>query len=64
MKGAEQPVMPYRDANTYRTTCSGMAEHWGACASKANRTCSKGYEIVDKTADTNGVIREMIFSCK
>lgn len=64
MKGAEQPVMQYRDVNTYRTTCSGMAENWANCNDKANRTCSKGYVIVEKNADSNGVIRELIFTCK
>lgn len=64
MKGAEQPVMQYRDINTFRTTCSGTVEHWGNCSDKANRTCSKGYVIVEKNADSNGVIRELIFSCK
>jgi len=64
MKGAEQPVMQYRDVNTYRTTCSGTAEHWGSCNHKANKTCSNGYVIVEKNADSNGVIRELIFSCK
>lgn len=64
MKTAEQPVKPYRDANTYRTTCSGAVEHWGSCNQKANRTCSKGYLIVEKITDSNGVHRELIFSCK
>lgn len=63
-KGAEQPVMQYRDINTYRTTCSGSVEHWGSCNHKANKTCSNGYVIVEKNADSNGVIRELIFSCR
>lgn len=63
-KGAEQPVMQYRDANTYRTTCSGMAESWANCSQKANRTCTKGYDIVEKKADSNGIHRELIFTCK
>jgi hypothetical protein len=64
MKGAEQPVMQYRDANTFRTTCSGTVEHWGSCNDKANKTCSNGYVVVEKNADSNGVMRELIFSCK
>jgi len=64
MKGAEQPVMQYRDANTFRTTCSGAVEHWGSCNLKANRTCSNGYVIIEKIADANAVHRELIFSCK
>jgi len=64
MRGDEQPVMQYRDANTYRTTCSGAVEHWGSCNQKANRTCSNGYVIVEKISDANAVHRELIFSCK
>jgi hypothetical protein len=64
VKGDEQPVMQYRDANTYRTTCSGAVEHWGSCNQKANRTCTNGYIIVEKIADANAVHRELIFSCK
>lgn len=64
MKGAEQPVTQYRDAKTYRTTCSGVAEDWGSCARKANRTCPNGYQIEEKVQDSNGAIRTMIFSCK
>lgn len=64
MKGAEQPVTQYRDVNTFRTTCSGSAENWSNCNQKANRTCSNGYNIVEKYADSNGVVRELIFRCK
>lgn len=64
MKGAEQPVTQYRDVNTFRTTCSGVAEDWGSCARKARRTCPNGYQIEDKFQDSNGAIRSMIFSCK
>lgn len=63
-RGEEQPVMQYRDVNTFRTTCSGAAEHWGNCNQKANRTCSNGYVIVEKITDANAVHRELIFSCK
>lgn len=64
MKGAEQPVTQYRDAKTFRTTCSGAAEDWGSCARKANRTCSNGYQIEEKIQEGQGAIRTMIFSCK
>ena len=60
----EQPVVQYRDAKTYKTTCSGMAEDWGSCFRKAKRTCSNSYEVIDKKQESNGIIREMIFSCK
>lgn len=62
-KGAEQPVMQYRDINTYKTTCSGAAEDWGSCARKAKRTCPNGYDIVEKIQDGYGAIRGLIFSC-
>ncbi len=60
----EQPVVQYRDAKTFKTTCSGLAEDWGSCHRKAKRTCSNGYEVTDKTAESNGIVREMIFTCK
>lgn len=63
MKGAEQPVIHYRDANTFKTTCSGSAEDWGSCARKAKRTCPDGYQIEEKIQDNNGAIRTMIFTC-
>lgn len=64
MKGAEQPVLQYRDAKTFKTTCSGAVEDWGSCARKASRTCSNGYQIEEKTQDSYGAIRTMIFTCK
>jgi hypothetical protein len=60
----EQPVVPFRDAKTYKTTCSGMAEDWGSCNRKANRTCPKGYDVIEKQQDSNGIERSIIFSCK
>lgn len=60
----EQPVVPYRDAKTFKTTCSGLAEDWGSCHRKAKRTCSNGYEVTDKKQESNGILREMIFTCK
>ena len=63
MKGAEQPVTQYRDAKTFKTTCSGSAEDWGSCARKAKRTCPDGYQIEEKIQDNNGAIRTMIFTC-
>lgn len=59
----EQPVVPYKDAKTYKTTCSGMAEDWGSCYRKAKRTCANGYQVVEKEQDSNGIFRKMIFSC-
>lgn len=64
MKGAEQPVIQFRDAKTFKTTCSGMAEDWGSCHRKAKRTCPSGYEVTDRNNDSNGIVREMIFTCK
>lgn len=63
-KGNEQPVMQYRNTNSYKTTCNGIAEDWGSCNRKAMRTCPKGYAIEDKLQDSQGVSRTLIFSCK
>ncbi len=59
----EQPVTKFRDAKTYKTTCSGMVEDWGSCHRKAKRTCANGYEVTDRKQDGNGIVREMIFTC-
>lgn len=64
MKGDEQPVIQFRDAKTFKTTCNGVAEGWDSCFRKAKRTCSNGYEVIEKAGDTNGVMREIIFTCK
>lgn len=64
MQGAEQPVVQYRDTKTFKTTCGGAAEDWGSCYRKANRTCGIGYEVIDRSADSNGLVRQLIFSCK
>lgn len=64
MKGAEQPVIQYRDAKTFKTTCSGGAEDWGSCNRKAKRTCANGYQIEEEIQDSNGAMRTMIFTCK
>lgn len=63
-KGAEQPVVQYRDVKTFKTTCSGSVEDWGSCHRKAKRTCANGYEVTDRYNDSNGIVREMIFTCK
>jgi major membrane immunogen (membrane-anchored lipoprotein) len=60
----EQPVVPYGAAKNYKTTCSGLAEDWGSCHRKANKTCPNGYQVANQNADSNGVHREMLFSCK
>ena len=59
----EQPVVQFRDAKTFKTTCNGIAEDWGSCYRKAKRTCANGYEVSDKKQDGNGIVREMIFTC-
>jgi outer membrane lipopolysaccharide assembly protein LptE/RlpB len=64
LKGAEQPVMQFRDAKTFKTTCSGAVEDWGSCHRKANRTCANGYTVDEKKEDSYGLIRSMVFICK
>lgn len=64
MKGEEQPVVSFRDAKTFRTTCSGTVENWGSCYRKAKRTCENGYDITDKSNESNGIVRQIIFTCK
>jgi len=59
----EQPVQALAN-KTYKTTCSGLAEDWGSCHRKAKKTCPSGYLVADQNADSNGIHREMVFSCK
>lgn len=63
-KGVEQPVIQYRNTNSYKTTCNGIAEDWGSCNRKAMRTCPNGYAIDQKVQDSQGVNRTLEFSCK
>jgi hypothetical protein len=60
----EQPVVPFGAAKNYKTTCSGLAEDWGSCHRKAKKTCPSGYLVANQNADSNGVHREMVFSCQ
>lgn len=62
MNGQEQPVITKKDG-TYYTTCSGAVETWGSCYSKASKTCTKGYAILEKTENANGGFRTMTFKC-
>ncbi len=64
MKGAEQPVIQFRDTKTFKTTCGGAAEDWGSCHRKARRTCSDNYEIVETEQNATGTVRVLIFRCK
>ena len=64
MDGQEQPVvMRNAKEKIYYTTCSGIVENWGSCYNKGARSCSKGYEIIEKTENANGGFRTMTFKC-
>jgi len=63
-KGAQQPVrLIDSKQKTYFTTCSGSVEEWGTCNQKAMRTCTNGYEILNKTENSIGGRRELTFKC-
>ena len=65
MNPQEQPVNLIDEIKKiYLTTCSGMAETVGTCHSKAKRTCSKGYKVLDEITDSSGVHRQLRFQCK
>jgi hypothetical protein len=65
MNPQEQPVqMIDGKLNIYMTTCSGMAETIGTCHEKAQRTCKKGYEVLEEKLESSGVHREIRFQCK
>lgn len=65
ISGQEQPVLT-RNAKDgiYYTTCSGAVENFSTCNTKAMKTCTKGYTVVEKYQDSNGTIRSLTFKCK
>ena len=50
--------------NIYSTTCSVMAETLGSCHQKAQKTCDKGYRLLEEKIDASGVHRQIKFQCK
>ena len=65
MNAQEQPVhLIDGKTNTYMTTCSGMAETIGSCHQKAQKTCDKGYSVLEEKRDSSGVHRMIRFQCK
>jgi len=63
--GATQPVkLIDGKQNIYRTSCSGLAEAWPDCLSKAKATCTKGYYELDRVITPVGAKRELKFQCK
>jgi hypothetical protein len=63
--GAIQPV-EYKNGqdNILFTTCSGAVEDWGNCNSKAQNSCPKGYDVVERAESPVGGKRELTFRCK
>ncbi len=63
--GQDQPVSLIDGKNNiYMTTCSGMAETIGSCHQKAQKTCDKGYRLIEEKIDGSGVHRSIKFQCK
>jgi hypothetical protein len=61
----EQPIhLIDTKNNIYKTTCSGMAETIGTCYQKAQKTCAKGYSLIEEKVDSTGVHRAIKFQCK
>jgi hypothetical protein len=50
--------------NIYMTTCSGTAETIGSCYQKAQKTCDKGYKLIEEKIESTGVHRLIKFQCK
>jgi len=64
MNSQEQPVNLIDGKNNiYMTTCSGMAETIGSCHQKAQKTCDKGYQLIEEKIDSSGVHRMIRFQC-
>jgi hypothetical protein len=65
MNGQDQPVHLIDSQNhIYMTTCSGLAETIGTCHQKAQKTCDKGYRLIEEKIDGSGVHRYIKFQCK
>jgi hypothetical protein len=65
MNPQEQPIhLIDVKNNIYITTCSGMAETIGSCHQKAQKTCAKGYGLIEEKVDSTGVHRGIKFQCK
>jgi hypothetical protein len=62
MNGQEQPIKLLK-TNIYMTTCSGAAENWGNCNSKASRTCNGSYTTLEKNESAIASKKELIFEC-
>ena len=65
LSGQEQPVL-VKDPNLHimYTTCNGAAEGWDTCATKATKTCTNGYTVIEKTENAQGGFRSLTFQCK
>lgn len=63
-QNAIQPVV-YKNLKEkiFFTSCSGAVEEWNDCKVKANRTCEKGYTIINRKEDPVGGRRELTFQC-
>ena len=56
VKDANQQIM--------YTTCNGAVEDMSTCHSKAAKTCTNGYTVLEKAENANGGFRSMTFQCK
>jgi hypothetical protein len=65
MNPQEQPVnLIDVKNNIYTTTCNGLAETIGTCQLKAQKTCAKGYNLIEEKVDSTGVHRAIKFQCR
>ena len=61
MNAQEQPVNVIDGKNNiYMTTCSGMALTIGSCFQKAQKTCDKGYHLIEEKIDSSCASRDQI----
>ncbi len=64
LNGQDQPVKLIDGKNNiYMTTCSGTVETIGSCYQKAQKTCDKGYHLIEEKIDSSGVHRMIRFQC-
>ena len=49
---------------TYKASCSGAVEDWPDCYDRAQKSCPKGYTVIERNVSAVGGSRELLFQCK
>jgi hypothetical protein len=44
------------NAKEYLIECNGLAQTWSSCFTKANNTCTNGYDTLEQSSENAGVL--------